>query len=196
MDLISAFKSELFRPLATIIAPGTIAITPWIFTFLSQHSFIVPYIKEYSLASAFIFTILVTAVGFILENIGARIESAWDKLLTPSNSNDEEPWNKYLQLRIKDEIVGQRYLRTIVTRMKFELAISPALIFCLLGLFALNGNLKLWGYEAMFIAAMLFISVSLYMLYESYSSARTCARTRDQILKSVASANSQTKFDF
>jgi len=187
MDLISAFKSELFRPLATIIAPGTIAITPWIFIFLNQNSFIVLYIEDYSIASAFIFIILVTVAGFILENVGARIESTWDKLLASSNSNHENEWNQYLQLKVKDEIVGQRYLRTIVTRMKFELAISPALISCLVGILALNINLKLWRCETMIIVAAVFSFVSLYMLYEAYSSAKTCARTRDQILKSAAS---------
>lgn len=30
MDLISAFKSELFRPLSTIIVSGTFALGPWL----------------------------------------------------------------------------------------------------------------------------------------------------------------------
>src|SRR5205814_9122240 len=104
--------------------------------------------------SAFITIIVVSifVVGLVLEDIGARIEFIWDCWLdhwaaTLRSSWGKEPkkryhtahahlcdWDKYLQLDVRDEIIGERYLLTIVMRMKFELAMLPSLVLATLGL--------------------------------------------------------------
>ena len=187
MDLISAFKSELFRPLATVIAPGTVAVTPWALTFLAHNHAVVTYAEKYVGASAFFFIVLTTIAGFLLENIGARIEKLWDSILSKSKDNHNELWNEYLRLKTKDEIVGQRYLRTIVTRMKFELAIAPALFVCVAGLFALNIERQYWTVGGLLAVVFPLIAIAVYLLFESFTSAKTCARARDQVIKACVS---------
>jgi hypothetical protein len=122
MGSISAFKSELFRPLTTIIVPGSFAVGPWWLVAMAKDVDVANFTTEFPSAFVFVFFMLVTAAGFVLENVGARIEAFCDGCLKSKNQDHEDRWNEYLQLEIKDEIVGQRYLQTIVTRMKFESA--------------------------------------------------------------------------
>ncbi len=77
------------------------------------------------------------AAGLLVEDIGSRIESRFlDKRLgaQPAFSTHSEEWNQYLRLVFKTEPVGQRYLRAILLRFKFELGASIALLSSSIGL--------------------------------------------------------------
>src|ERR1700733_7814336 len=70
------------------------------------------------------------AAGLLVEDIGSRIESRFlDKRLgtQPGFSTHSDEWNQYLRLVFKAEPVGQRYLRAILLRFKFELGTAIAL---------------------------------------------------------------------
>jgi len=126
MDFISAFKSELFRPLVTLLIPGVIAGGPY-FVLVGQ---LVPPLRAFgsrhpSVATAIVIA-TITAIGLVLENWGSRVETFWDDCLARKDATHKSTWDRYLQLRLKDEIIGQRYLRTFLVRMKFELAMVPA----------------------------------------------------------------------
>ncbi|MEW6128132.1 MAG: hypothetical protein AB1757_13915 [Acidobacteriota bacterium] len=184
MDIISALKSELFRPLIILFIPGVTASSPY--ALLLGHY--IPQVKFFreSQPSAFvvIITICALAVGLILEDVGSRIEVGWDKLLKKQDATHEENWNNYLRLKLKDEIVGQRYLQTFLTRMKFELSMAPALILFSIGLFWLN-----WVYSISVCASLtitvVVLGLAAYLLWESYSSAQVLSNTRKQIIKAM-----------
>ena len=81
MDLSSTFKTEVYRPVVTILIPGGFALLP--FEFIAMHHF--PLLGELVVKHAAISSILAIlaaiAIGFLLENFGALIESKiWDRL--------------------------------------------------------------------------------------------------------------------
>ena len=87
------------------------------------------------------------AMGLLMEDIGSRMESRWfDKHLTGKSgfSRHHEEWGRYLRLTFSTEPVGQRYLRTILLRFKFEVGTAVALLLSSPGLF-LTGLTSRWA---------------------------------------------------
>lgn len=127
MDIASALKPDVYRVTAIILVPGFIAAAPWTASvfwpaLLSKelwHTAMVP-------ASVTVFAI-VLATGFILEDLGSRIEGNWaDRWLRRRAPRLMSLWWRYLSLHTDSEIVGQRYLRQTLLRYKFELSMVPA----------------------------------------------------------------------
>jgi len=191
MDLISAFKSELFRPLVTLVVPGAFAAGPYIIV----TGYYIPQVRSFQNdhPSAFVVitVIFILASGLILENLGTFIEQQWDRLITHTDTDHLERWDAYLRLELKDEIIGQRFLSTIVTRMKFELSMAPALLSFWGGLLWIDCLYAVWSLCA-FIGLSVFISILVvYLILESYKSAKTLTRIRRNII--VAVQNSPLK---
>jgi hypothetical protein len=184
MDLISAFKSELFRPLATILVPGTIAFSPFLVVAVHYNPELPAFWNRHGAAFAALFVMAVTSVGFVLENVGTRIEKGWDAHLSSIEPRHMRDWLRYLQLDLRDEVVGQRYLRGVVTRMKFELACAPALLIGSLGLVWANALLNRWRWGGVLLLVSFAVLTSAFLLYESHSSAKVAASTRRLILTS------------
>ncbi len=193
MELTSAFKSEIFRPLATVISPGATSIGPYVFIV----GYYVPRVRVFweQHPSAFTAAIVVCVIssGLILENVGARIESKlWDARLSKTNERHTEEWNEYLQQKVNPEIVGQRYLQTIVMRLKFELAMGPALLVMLVGMIWLNHLYEFWPCSGLLAFAGFTVVLSGYLLYESYCSCQVLAKTRRQIVKATRTDQAPT----
>jgi hypothetical protein len=64
----------------------------------------------------------------VSEDLGARLEQCFDKRLAkqPGYEGHLEEWFKYLRIAFDKEPVGQRYLKTLVLRLKFELGMTIA----------------------------------------------------------------------
>ena len=135
-------------------------------------------------AFAALYLVVVLSVGLVLEDIGARIEQHWDKKINAKGS-----WVSYLKLELRDELVGQRYLRTVLTRLKFELAFAPALISFAIGIIWLQCLYDLWTGRAFVISLTFILILSLYSLYESYCSSKCLDDTRKLIVKTWRERN-------
>ncbi len=187
MDFISAFKSELFRPLATLVVPGGVAIGPYVLVATYYFPGVVSFWKDHPSAFVAILVICIIAVGLIVEDLGAYIErDFWDSKLARENEDHSDHWEQYLKLRLNDEIVGQRYLRTILTRMKFELAMVPAFFFFWCGLLWLNRLYDLWRLSRFALLSGVLLILTIYLLLESYRSASVMSATRTLIVQAVA----------
>jgi hypothetical protein len=187
MDVTAPFKSEVLRPITTWVIPGFVAIAPYVVVV----GFYVPEAKRFceahpSAATVFML-ICVLAAGLILENFGASIETAlWDRLLDRKYANHLENWDRYLKLRLRDEIIAQRYLKTLVPRMKFELSMAPALFIFWLGLLWLNLIYRVWTVHGFTFLSALLVLGAFYFLRTSYTSAKVLSRIRGLILECIA----------
>ncbi len=186
MDILDAFKSEVFRPLVTLIVPGAIAIAPY--PIVTGHY--VPKVQlfwnEHSSGFVAILIVSVIASGLILENLGSRIESRfWDKRIKNHDESHYATWDEYLKLETNDEIIGQRYLRTILVRLKFELSMIPALIFLWLGLLWVNCLYHVWSLWGFALVTVFVFALNGYLWFESYSSAKNIARIRKLMVEAV-----------
>jgi hypothetical protein len=196
MDFISAFKSELFRPLATLVVPGGVALGPYVLIAGYYFPGIVSFWKDHPSAFVAILVICIVAVGLIVEDLGAFIErDFWDSKLARENENHADHWEQYLKLRLKDEVVGQRYLRTILTRMKFELAMVPAFFFFWCGLLWLNRLYNLWRPSRFALLSGVLLIVTIYLLLESFRSASVMSATRTLVIQSVNQSYSKADQD-
>ncbi|MFN2511010.1 MAG: hypothetical protein ABR568_06140 [Pyrinomonadaceae bacterium] len=186
MDFISAFKSELFRPLATLVVPGGVAIGPYVLVVGYYFPGVISFWRDHPSAFVAILVICIVAVGLIVEDLGAFIErDLWDSKLAKANEDHSDHWEQYLKLRLNDEIVGQRYLRTLLTRMKFELAMVPAFFFFWCGLLWLNRLYGLWRPSRFALLSGVLLVVTIYLLLESYRSASVMSATRTLLVQAV-----------
>jgi hypothetical protein len=187
VDFISAFKSELFRPLATLVVPGGVAVGPYVLVAGYYFPGVAFFWRDHPSAFVAIIVICIVAVGLIVEDLGAFIErDFWDSKLAKDNEDHSDHWELYLQLRLNDEIVGQRYLRTLLTRMKFELAMVPAFFFFWCGLLWLNRLYSLWRPSRFALLSGVVLVLTIYLLLESFRSASVMSQTRTLIIQAVA----------
>ena len=121
------------------------------------------------------------ASGLLVEDIGSRIESrSFDKHLSgkPKFSRHHEEWGRYLRLTFSIEPVGQRYLRTILLRFKFEVGTAIALLLSSPGLFFMG--LTLWWSLLWF---SLCVAIALGLLFEARCSHQLLSEVRHEILE-------------
>lgn len=184
MDLLSFIKNEFFRPLATLIIPGSIAFSSWSILIAKIN----PRLLEISASSnsllVTIFIGLSLAIGMLLEDLGSRIEIICDNRLYKSDPPAEKRWSDYLKLELKDELVGQRYLRTLLIRLKFELSMFPAILSCYIGFLFLNFYTQYWEYCSLIVAGIPVAILELYLWYEIRQSVKNLDFVRGLIIES------------
>jgi hypothetical protein len=181
-EIFSAFGSEIFRPLATTVIPGAMTIAIWFVVLMQRFPSLRELVSANHTEAAVLLALTSIAFGLLVEDFGSRIESSWfDKRLgkKPGFSAHDEEWNQYLRLTFTIEPVGQRYLRTIFMRFKFELGTSVALLSSAFGLFFTNLTLC----QALFWSVVC-AAVAGYLLFvEARSSHRLLSEVRHEILK-------------
>jgi hypothetical protein len=139
-----------------------------------------------------ILLIIFITSGLIIENIGSRIEEKciWEKLKKQSKEDIQQEWWDYLKLKIDSEpkIIGQRYLRTILLRFKFELSFSVSLIFMTIGFLYLQFSVPELKNNScinfILLQLLLPLGVARYLIFEAYESSKLLIEVRRQILDS------------
>lgn len=188
MDITSVLKNEVFRPLTTLVVPGMIAIGPYII--LCQKSFqgVQEFASKNSTAYGAIVFIFILFAGLILEDIGGRWENyIADKLEAEDVKNrvyriHKKIWRDYLKLNTQDQFIGQRYLRTIVTRFYFELAMTPGLIFFIIGFVWLNCRFPFTTPTGVGVVVIVTIGLIRFLYQEANTSASVLSTLRDAII--------------
>ncbi len=180
-EIFSAFGSEVFRPLATIVIPGAMAISTWFVVLLQRFPLFRNLAEANHAETAILLALASIASGLLVEDVGSRIESRWfDKKLVkqPDFSHHNEEWDQYLRLTFSIEPVGQRYLRTILLRFKFEVGIAIAL--------PLSGSGLFWTglvYRWTLLWFAVCVALAWGLLFEASSSHRVLSEVRHEILK-------------
>jgi hypothetical protein len=186
MDLAEPLKTEVLRPLATLVVPGTIAVGPFVLVLGSYVPAVKDFWAQHPNASAVLLAMCVVAAGYLMDEISTSVEAhIFDKKLDVDKPGHKQVWNAYLQLQLNDELVGQRYLRLKVTQLKFELAMSPALLIFLLGLLWLQFLHVPWSWWGFMLVAVAIFCGSAYLLWEAWQTAGILSDTRTLILKAI-----------
>lgn len=186
MDLAAPFRPEVLRPLISVVVPGFIAISPYVLLLrhyvVEVERFLVTHPRPSSVFAAFA---SVTA-GFIISDFGELIEvQILDRLMARRNRKHDEEWCAYLKLRLNDELVGQRFLRTKLTQFKFELAMVPALLIFWIGLLWLQFISPIWTLVGFVLFSATLFAGTAYLAWESWLTARALGNVRKWILEAV-----------
>lgn len=127
MDITSALKPDVYRVTAIVLVPGFVAAAPWTATVFWTGLLSPGVWKAATVPASVTVFAIVLASGFILEDLGSRLEGHWaDRWLRSRAPRLTSLWWKYLTLNANGEIVAQRYLRQTLLRYKFELSMVPA----------------------------------------------------------------------
>lgn len=180
-EIFSAFGSEVFRPLATIVIPGAMAISAWFVVLLQRFPSFRNLAEANHTETALLLALASIASGLLVEDIGSRIESRWfDKKLVkqPDFTHHDDEWDQYLRLTFGIEPVGQRYLRTILLRFKFEVGTAIALLLACPGLFLTT--IVVWWTLLWFSVC---VALAWVLLFEAQCSHQLLSEVRHEILK-------------
>jgi len=135
LNFLSAFQSEVFRPLVTLLIPGALAISSWIVAILWKFPSLRQLSSQNQTPTVWLIVLLTIMVGIIIEDWGTRIETRWDKRADKKTKDEHtKNWCTYLRTSFIADPIGRRYARSIVLRLKFELGVFFASIISVLGL--------------------------------------------------------------
>ena len=79
MELTNVLKNELFRPAVTLISPGLIATLPYLILLISQEPSVHDFVKNHAGVFFGMLLVLLSAVGLLMDNLGAKLESRFDE---------------------------------------------------------------------------------------------------------------------
>jgi hypothetical protein len=179
-ELTAAFQSEVFRPVVTLVVPGFYASATISICLLQRFENLRRLLDAYPGAATIVFLLVILTLGLITEELGARIELQFDRLLTKcaGYENHFDEWFDYLRLAFTKEPVGHRYLRTLVLRLKFELGMTVATVPFTLGAFWLPIPL-VWR----LIVVACSISLGAYLCFEAQRGDKVLSELRREMLK-------------
>jgi hypothetical protein len=180
-NFFSAFTTDVFRPIATILIPGAIAISTW-FIGLVWHFGAVRDLTSNHTETSLVLLLAMIFGGMVVEDVGSTYEDQLDEIAkTTTDGKHQEEWNRYLRLAFKDSPVGRRYLSTLVLRLKFELGIAFSMLSASLGLLWL---LYLGLNDVTFLLTTLIcIGFVVWGLNEARKTHKLLAKTRHNLLK-------------
>ena len=184
MDPLDALRNEVFRPLVTLIIPGATALLPFVAVVHFYNPEFRVFADTYPGLYLTIIGFAVIGAGFVLENLGSRIESGiWDNLIERDTRTQFDDWFSFLCYAPEREAVGHRYLRTLTIRLKFELSFSLALIALWFGLLWLDAIEVLWDRQSVLRFSLIILAFAAYLLWESEATARSLAVVRHLLIR-------------
>ena len=166
MDPLSAFKNEVFRPVASIVLPGMLAIGPIAVAMANAIPEIKQLFDHQTLIFFLLFTGASTVSGMLLENVGSSIERGIDRCMeTEYLPGAEAVWGAYLALSCSDTY-AKKYLGSLVTRLKFINAMIPAVFIFGLGIYVLHLQVGRWNASTL-LGTWLFLFVLISWLFRT-----------------------------
>jgi hypothetical protein len=183
-NFFSAFTNDVFRPLATLLIPGAIAISTWFIALLWHFPKLNDLTSKNRVESGFILFLATVFAGMVLEDIGARWEVQLDRWADERTDNEHSRnWLAYLQTAFKADPVGRRYARALVLRLKFELGTAFAMVSAAIGLIwlvTLGFSLR-----ATLLLELLCLTFTIWQLREAKDTHKVLSKTRAVLLGEI-----------
>jgi hypothetical protein len=194
MEPLKDLKLDVNRIILELFVPGIFSVFPFFILFINK----VPSVNKYfsnsdGMATIALFILSIT-VGLILEDIGSNIEVyILDCINLKKFPNHKIEWERYLELNIakNSNLIAQRYLRTILLRMKFELSFGVSLLIMSRGLFLLQNETNFFDKNTFIYSCLIFpLALSIFMFWESWSSSVLLINTRRKIINAKVDESS------
>lgn len=186
-DSLKDLRFDINRIVFQLLIPGIFAVLPFFVLFLTKCNEVKIYFKQSELMCFAALFVLSIAAGLILEDIGSLIEKCvWDRINKRRYPEAEDEWERYLKLDLPVDVplIAERYLRTIVVRMKFELSFSVALFVMIIGIILLRIQTGFISSKCSFCISCIIVPLllSVYVFWESWNSTKLLINTRKKIL--------------
>ena len=182
-NLFSAFTSEVFRPLVTLLIPGAIAISTWFVALLWQFADLRRFVYGNHAETGLVLFLATTFAGLVCEDFGAHIESSFDSIRDGKDKKHLDNWYAYLRTAFKADPIGRRYVRTLVLRLKFELGVGFGMVSAGVGI------LWLWhlglSCGPVLTGEALCVLFAFYGFYEGWSTHNALGINRENLLEEI-----------
>jgi hypothetical protein len=183
-NFFSAFTSEVFRPIATLLIPGAIGVSTWLVALIWHFESLRVLVRDNHTDTALVVLLAMIFGGLVFEDIGAQYESWLDgRADVRTNKLHSQQWSGYLRSAFKADPIGRRYMRTLVLRLKFELGIASAMTSAAVGLawlFVLGLN-----YRVALVCELICICFVVWGLWEARQTHQVLGQTRAELLKDI-----------
>ena len=181
-----SYDARFIRFLAAVLTPGAVAVWPWLIAFgISQRDIGRWFLDGGALSYTTILIVTVVA-GLLLENLGSRLESCLETKVVRKSA-----WWAYLRSDPTAK-VGHAYISSVVTRLKFELAMPFALLAGALGIAVIafhQAALPRLGASAFLGIAIL---LAIWLGFEAKASIKLLDQTRQKMLLVPKSSELET----
>ncbi len=183
-NFFSAFTTDVFRPLATLLIPGVIGLTSWFLALVWKFPTLKDIVTRNHTDTGFVLLLLTVFAGLVFEDFGARWEVQLDRWADRRTNNEHtKNWLAYLQTSFKSDPIGRRYARALVLRLKFELGVAFAMTSAGLGLIWL-AVLGL-NYSFVLASGLLCLFFTLWGLVEARETHKVLSKTRAILLGEI-----------
>ncbi len=183
-NFFSAFTTDVFRPLATLLIPGAIGICTWCLALIWKFASVQGLVGRNHTETGFALLFAMVFAGMVIEDFGARWENQLDRWADArTGGQHSKNWLAYLQTSFKSDPVGRRYARALVLRLKFELGVGVAMISAALGLVWLACLGLTCG--VFVVCLLLCFAFSGWGLIEAKETHKLLSKTRATILEKV-----------
>jgi hypothetical protein len=183
-NFFSAFTSEVFRPLVTLLIPGMIGISTWFVALLWAFPSIRLLVGRNHTESSLVVLVAMIFAGMVFEDFGSRWEEWLDRRADKATDGEHaKTWFMYLRSAFVSDPIGRRYVRSVVLRLKFELGIAFSMISAIGGLVWL-----IWLGMAFKPSLLLFLVAIVFVtwgLSEATATHQVLAQTRAELLKEI-----------
>jgi hypothetical protein len=131
----TAVSGDAYRVIATHILPGLVGVSTWTIALYDRSPGFRNYVQQHPPEATGSIILAGIFWGFICEDVGSRLENLWYALLPDGDKQtSNEAWSSYLRTAYKTEPIGHKYLRSLVTRLKFELNAAVGLATAAVGI--------------------------------------------------------------
>lgn len=183
-SFFSAFTSEVFRPLATLLIPGAIAVSTWLIALMWHFVALRQLASNNQTETSLIMFLAMTFAGLVLEDVGSHFEVWLDHRADEKHSGEHTIcWNRYLRQAFVVDPIGRRYARTLVLRLKFELGVAFGMMSAGLGLLWLD-FLGL-DCKVVLVSGSICVLFMIWNLCEAAQTHKILGQTRSQLLKEI-----------
>jgi hypothetical protein len=183
-SFFSAFTSEVFRPLATLLIPGAIAVSTWLIAMVWHFASLRQLASNNHTETSFVIFLVMTFAGLVLEDVGSHFEVWLDDRADERHSGEHKIcWNRYLRQAFVVDPIGRRYARTLVLRLKFELGVAFGMISAALGLLWL-AFLGL-DCKVVLVSGSICLVFLIWNLFEASQTHKILGQTRAELLKEI-----------
>lgn len=183
MDFLGALKSEIFRPLASVVLPGVLALSPCVILTANAIPEVQNFYKDQSTWFFWTVIALATVVGMLLEDIGSSIERGIDRCMDLEYLyGHDKVWIAYLSKGVVDNN-GRRFLGAIVTRLKFINSIIPAVLFFSIGIFLLDRQVDFMSPTALLVFLVGMATLICWLFRTSTELSEVASSTRYCLLE-------------
>jgi hypothetical protein len=180
----STVRLDSLPAVATVVAPGALATTPFAWLLLSGSDDLRAFLAAHEAVALAAAALVWIVMGFLVESMGSYVEVYAIDRRRDDHARLLETWWLYLRSAWEKEPVGQGYIRRLVVSFKFELNMFVGSLVAIFG-FSLLGTFEPTARWPSVAAIILLGGAAVLLFTMARDTSSLLAETRKQLVRGV-----------